>query len=395
MHKINYLTKEQKEWVDKLLAENETNLKTIYCVSEGNTINQTLENYELAFNYLETLNNKGITDKISGISNFLPSQIMQKEKIERWNNFWENRKDILIKQIDETGRKSGYRSNTFDKFKLILDNDFSVQNLDYFNLIYNQLAENYITIKDDKSIIYSILQVKEENLIDVENTLNGINEHIFTFNNLSVAERMVNALADDFNNVLYICGMIVFLFLFFSFGRLEVTLTTFIPLVLAWIWILGIMNIFDLKFNIINIILATFIFGQGDDYSIFVTEGLIYEHTYRKKMLTSFKKSIILSALIVFIGIGMLIFAKHPAMRSLAEVTIIGMITVVLMAYIFPPLIFEFLTKKNGKVRLIPVTLWNLFKTIISFTVFLFGTIFITLTGFCLLTIGGKTLKNK
>ena len=95
-----------------------------------------------------------------------------------------------------------------------------------------------------------------------------------------------------------------------------------------------------MEFNIVNIILATFIFGQGDDYTIFMTEGSMYEYAYRRRMLASYKHSIIISALIMFIGIGTLIVARHPALHSLAEVTIAGMFSVVLMAYIFPPLIF-------------------------------------------------------
>ena len=45
----------------------------------------------------------------------------------------------------------------------------------------------------------------------------------------------------------------------------------------------------------------------------------------------------------MFIGIGALIVAKHPALHSLATVTMLGMGCVVLMAYIIPPLIFKFL----------------------------------------------------
>ena len=47
----------------------------------------------------------------------------------------------------------------------------------------------------------------------------------------------------------------------------------------------------------------------------------------------------------MFIGIGSLIVAKHPALHSLAEVTIVGMFTVVLMAWVVPPLIFGWLVK--------------------------------------------------
>ena len=49
--------------------------------------------------------------------------------------------------------------------------------------------------------------------------------------------------------------------------------------------------------------------------SIFITEGLMYEYATGKKILRSFKNAVVLSALIMFIGIGALIVAKHPALR--------------------------------------------------------------------------------
>ena len=77
-----------------------------------------------------------------------------------------------------------------------------------------------------------------------------------------------------------------------------------------------------------------------------MTEGCISEYIHEKPILAPYKRSIILSALIMFIGIGTLIFAKHPALHSLAEVTIIGMFSVVLMAYLIPPLLFRWMMKR-------------------------------------------------
>jgi hypothetical protein len=121
------------------------------------------------------------------------------------------------------------------------------------------------------------------------------------------------------------------------------------------------MAIFGIKFNIVNVILATFIFGQGDDYTIFMTEGCQYEYRFRRPIIASYKSSIIQSALIMFVGIGTLIVSKHPAMKSLAEVTIIGMISVVLMAYMIPPLFFRWITMKGDVARKYPLTLGSLF----------------------------------
>ena len=171
---------------------------------------------------------------------------------------------------------------------------------------------------------------------------------------------MTGSLSSHFNYIGWVCSLIVFLFLWFSFGRVELAVISFLPMAVSWIWILGLMALAGVKFNIVNIILATFIFGQGDDYTIFMTEGCQYEYARRAPILSSYKSSIIQSAAIMFVGIGTLIVARHPAMRSLAEVTIIGMFSVVLMAYLIPPLLFKWMTTKDGKTRDYPLTLQSL-----------------------------------
>ena len=162
----------------------------------------------------------------------------------------------------------------------------------------------------------------------------------------------------------------------------------------SWIWILGIMGMTGIQFNIVNIILATFIFGQGDDYTIFMTEGCCYEYAFRKKMLASYKSSILVSALIMFIGIGTLIFAKHPALHSLAEVTIVGMLSVVLMAYLLPPLVFNWITKSHGKYRKRPLTLGPLLRTWFCGAWWLSQLLIGYILGFFLFIIGPRTPKT-
>jgi 1-acyl-sn-glycerol-3-phosphate acyltransferase len=393
MHAINYMTKEQRVQFEKLIKENDADKKTVYCVAEGKNMEEALSNYEYCFPYLDSLFKDSLLIRKSGIGIYFPSQKMQQLKIDTWNSFWKDKRVTLLENLDKAAAKQGYNADAFDVFKSILLHDYTLQSPEYFSK--NNPVENYLSITPEKSMVFTLLQLKKDNRNIVEDRLNSISDNVFVFDNTSLTERMINALSDDFNYVMYICGFIVFLFLLFSFGRIELSILAFIPLATAWIWILGLMSIFGLKFNIVNIILATFIFGQGDDYTIFVTEGLLYEYSYGKKMLASFKNSIILSAIILFLATGMLIFAQHPAMRSLAEVTIVGMISVLIMAYIFPPLLFNAMTMKKGKPRLMPVTLWNLCKTIFSFIVFLIGSITLTIIGFFLLTLGRKTKKHK
>ena len=173
--------------------------------------------------------------------------------------------------------------------------------------------------------------------------------------------KLTQGLSDNFDYIGLCCSLIVFVFLFLTFAFQSSTienrkskivngfalaLIAFIPMALSWVWILAIMKIFGLQFNIVNIILATFIFGQGDDYTIFIVEGLIYEYKTKKTILPQYRQSILLSALIMLVGIGILVLAVHPAMHSLGVITLIGMVVVLLMAITIPPVLFRLYVRK-------------------------------------------------
>ena len=392
MHHINYMTEEQKEAFQQLLVESDTNTCTVYCIAEGNTLDEALEYNEKIF--AKTHGSMSL-QQINGIGNFMPSIATQQKRLERWNQFWKDKKENFFLNLDKAAAENGFSTAAFQPCKDILDKDYEIHDNQYFSIIREELAANYISEEEGHCLVYNLLKVDKDDADKIEMLFNDLDEHIFSFTDSSIASRLVDALSQDFDYVLFICGFIVFVFLLISFGRLEISLMAFMPLIIAWIWILGIMGITGIRFNIVNIILATFIFGMGDDYSIFVTEGLCYEYRFGRQMLSQFKNSIILSSSIMFIGIGMLIFAKHPAMKSLAEVTVVGMFSVVLMAYIIPPFIFKWLTQKKGKLRKQPITLVDFIRTFGVLIVYVTGSIFLSISAFFMLTIGGKTKKHK
>ncbi|MDR0864656.1 MAG: 1-acyl-sn-glycerol-3-phosphate acyltransferase, partial [Candidatus Symbiothrix sp.] len=404
MNKINYMTEQQREDMNDMLQSLEKKeLEIVYFISEGKTMDDALSVQEQHVPLLDSLRKTGMIESISGIGAFLSSHGEQQKRIDRWNEFWKSRRETLLLQIEQESAKLGFKQGSFEDFSQLLYTDFTLQTENYFSPISSLLTDNYLIKGEDKNRIISLLYCEKENIETLEDALRRgapvcapiDPSATFFFDARSIGERMVDSLSGDFNYLLYICGFIVFIFLTFSFGRLELSLLAFLPLTVSWVWILGIMQLGNMQFNIVNIILATFIFGQGDDYTIFITEGLMYEYTYRRKMLASYKNSIILSALIMFIGIGTLIFAKHPAVRSLAEVTIIGMFSVVLMAYIIPPFIFRWLTTDKQGFREVPVTIKRLAASLLAFAVFLAGSFFITTTGIFLFGFGKKNERKR
>jgi 1-acyl-sn-glycerol-3-phosphate acyltransferase len=393
MNKISYMTKEQKAAFNELSGLTNLTQKSIIHVSEGHNPDEALRNYESAKVKIDSLVKTGEIASVSGVGNMLLSDSLQLRKIQRWNSFWENKRQLAFQAFNNQSVQMGFRENTFVAFLNSTEKKNTVKTIDEL-LAGASFSSGYVINKPDRSLIISLLYISPQNEEIVKRTLSN-QSGTFVFDRASTTKATIGILSKDFNFVLVVCALLVLAFLTISFGRFELSLLTFIPMIIGWIWILGLMAIFDVKFNIVNIILATFIFGLGDDYSIFIMEGAIHEHASKRKILKSYKLAVILSALTMFIGIGSLIFAKHPAMKSLAQVTIIGMVSVVVISYTVLPFFYRWLVSWNGKKRIIPVTGRNLFNSVYAFMVFLFGSIILSIIGFFLFKVTKPTDRKK
>lgn len=343
MANINYMTPQQRDdmaYFKKLLESASEDSKTLYVVSSAETFDKALELSASRQPSIDSLVGSGLINHHEGVSQFLSSEAEQKNRIDAWHAFVLRHKDLFA-SLSSAALTHNFSSGAFSDFDDILSDEYAPREFDYFSPLTKAVFSGNLS-HDEKSLRCSVVDILNVNPENVEAVLSRLPS---TFDISSLNSALANSLSDDFNYIGWACSLIVFLFLWFSFRRIELAIISFIPMAISWVWILGIMSLFGIKFNIVNIILATFIFGQGDDYTIFMTEGCISEYIHKKPVLASYKNSIILSALIMFIGIGTLILAQHPALRSLAEVTIVGMFCVVFMAYLIPPLLFKCLMK--------------------------------------------------
>lgn len=343
---INYMTAEQKVEMNSPLltsTRGDGNLRTLYLLSSAPCYDDALTLSESKQAIIDSLKEVGMIASHKGVGRFLPSKAEQTRRLNLWKK-WLEKHPLLLNNLNSAASKHGFSEDAFSDFDAIIQSKHTALSFDDFLPLTSQaLAGNVSQAIEGNSTIAEVLNVREEDAEQVKEVLPD------AFDVASLHTSVANALSDDFNYIGWACSLIVFLFLWLSFRRIELAIISFIPMAISWIWILGIMSILGIKFNIVNIILATFIFGQGDDYTIFMTEGCISEYVHGKPILAPYKRSIILSAMIMFIGIGTLIFAKHPALHSLAEVTIIGMFSVVLMAYLLPPLLFKWMMKRFPK----------------------------------------------
>ena len=371
MMKVNYQPEKLVLAEQHLNALNKFSLRSVYVISNGANTNEALKAHEQAVTKLQQLKDDKIVAKYSSVISLLVSDSLQKIRINRWNKFWSTRKDSTKKHLTLYGTELKFKENAFSEFYDLIDRKFAPVDL-IQNDTLRSLVDDWITEKNDKTAIISLLKVPEEIKLKVYDAF-AETPHTLVFDRQYLTTKYVEVISSDFNTILIITGLLVFGFMLLSHGRIELALINFLPMFITWIWILGIMGILGLKFNIINIIISTFIFGLGDDYSIFIMDGLSHEYKYRRKNLDSYKSSIFLSAIITTIGFGVLLFSKHPALKSIAAITIIGMVAVVFISFIVQPMLYNALILNRIKRNLPPVTAKNFFLIWLGFTIFFFG----------------------
>ncbi len=395
MRKLNYQNDKLNNAQQHLDKINNFSLSSVYVISKGKDLNDALKSNEQATAKLEQLKTENSLSKFLSISSVLISDSIQQIRINHWNAFWtKGKKDSLQKQLIQYSKDYKFKEAAFLQFYKQLNTDFKPIPVTELDTLKKLIVNDWVTENKDVTTVVSLVKVAPELKSKVYDAF-ADNKSIVIFDKQYLSNQFVEIISSDFTLILIITSLLVLGFMLLSQGRFELAFINFLPMFISWLWILGIMGIFGFKFNIINIIISTFIFGLGDDYAIFIMDGLSHEYKFGRKNLNSYKISIFLSVLTTTIGIGVLIFAQHPALKSIAAITIIGMITVLVISFIVQPLCYNFLILDRKKRKLLPYTAINLMLTFFGFLFFIIGSLFLTLFGFILFSVIPAPLKKK
>ena len=378
MMSLNYEPQHLKQSEEKLMQLFDSDEKTVLFVSVGKDMNQATETYAMTNQKLLALKDQGLIKDYASASQFLISPQEQQLRLKKWKDYWTDEKQQQIReQLETAAAEYRFRPGSFDPFYQWLNQPFgeyhyTAQEDD----LSGKLLNEWQTSADSITMLISQIRISDQNKETVYQNFSKTQD-VVIFDRSYFANKWVSAINDDFYLILYISSFLIFFALWFSYGRIELTLMSFLPMLVSWVIILGLMGILGIEFNIINIILSTFIFGIGDDFSIFIMDGLQNKYRTGQKVLNSHKTAIFFSAFTTVVGMGALVFAKHPALQSISLISILGMIAVVLVAYTIQPLIFRFFIAGPASKGLPPYTLIGLIRTVLLFLLFFIGCIFL------------------
>jgi len=380
MDSMNYMPAELIEAEEYLDSISSYKLRSVYLVSSAASIEDALLINEGQIPTVNALLEDGVVKSYISVHSFYPSTKNRNEKIRSWRGFWDKQKINAVKgSIKMEASKYRFRENTFNRFYELIGKTYELD-LSDLQPLREAFLDEYITENDSLAMITTVLKVKAEDKPTIYNAFES-NEDIIVFDRQSLTSSFMEGLKDDFNTLIFLSLVVVFLILTLSFGRIELSIITFIPLLISWIFTLGVMGLLGVRFNIFNIVISTFIFGLGIDYAIFCMRGLLQEYQYGRKKFISYKTSILLSGITTIVGIGVLIFARHPALQSIAISAIIGIFSVVFITYTLLPRLFYFLIRHEGRTRKWPVTFRDFLFSVNTFLIFLVGVTILNFAG--------------
>ncbi len=391
---LNYIPKDLKISEAKLQKLSDITSKSIYTISYGNSESEALTRNSQLSQFLEKEKKEGKILSYNSLGNVVLSKEDQQKKIADWKRFWNtNKKNQTVSELIKNGNQFGFNSSAFDQFNENLNKNYIPLTLkDYEKVKALQISE-FLSNENGFYTVSNVVKVDDKKrdafIKDVEKKHDAL-----AIDRQQMNENFLGLLKRDFNTLINYSLLAIILTIIVFFRNFELTVLTMFPIVLTGIVTAGILYFLGLELNIFSTVVCTLVFGVGDDFSIFLTQAMQKEHTTGKNELPTYRTSIILAVFTTVLSIGSLIFAKHPALHSLALVALIGMFSVIIITSTLYPFWFRLLITNRAKKGLSPITFRLFVNSVLSFLYYgLGGLIFSAVGSIFAKKSKGKTLE--
>lgn len=162
---------------------------------------------------------------------------------------------------------------------------------------------------------------------EVPNRLLGVADShkgdIITGVNL-VSSTLRHIVRADANRSTIIGIVVVFVLMLFSFRSVKMTALAFVPFLAGGIGMLGLMALFNLEFNFMNIFVGLMIIGVATDYAIYMLQRYIEDPNDFAAEAHETGKAILMAALTAIVGYGSFALSHYPGLRSIGYASFFG-----------------------------------------------------------------------
>ena len=345
---LNYIAPPAVRSAEIFNEKNCDGYPTFYYASTGQTLDEAIEGAEGIVSVLTDLQAKDSVKRVSAtqLRLLVPTRV-QEERIAAWQAYWTPERIALSRRdISAAARAHGLDPALFDAFFRMLETPFEPASLYDAGIIPPELASNFVEQgRDSTWMVFVSANFPYADRVDVGRRVDALGSTL-VIDPIFYTNDLVEIVHQDFNSVLWISSLFVLIVLLLSVRNFWIALLSFLPMFLSWYVVEGAMALLGIEFNLINIVISTFIFGIGVDYSIFVMQGLLDKVRGGDGSLLLYHKSaIFFSAVVLVVVVVALLFAVHPAVRSVGVSTLIGMVSTILFTYTLQPFVFRQMMK--------------------------------------------------
>ncbi len=354
LRNINYMSPKVREAMTIYNAENNGGWSSQYYAATGSTLDSAILCNRALFSKLDSLKDADVVKKYTDAASvFLIPEDEQQNRIDLWSNYWSEkitpsrtRFSLTEQRLSRAAAEQNLSSDLFAPFSALCEAEYEPESIYDSGAVPESVLSNFVEQSPDGTyMVFTSALMPEGEKMTVNKAVDSV-EGALVVDPFFYTGNMVEIIHNDFNTILWISMAFVFLVLLISFRNVAVSLVAFLPMTLSWYVVQGIMWIFGLKFNLINIVISSFIFGIGVDYSIFVMQGLLAAASGKGTEILNYHKTAIgLSAMILIVVTGSLLFAVHPAIKSIGISSIIGMSASILLSYSIEPFLFRQILK--------------------------------------------------
>jgi hypothetical protein len=225
-----------------------------------------------------------------------------------------------------------------------------------------------ITVKTlPKNIIDQYINKKGDNLVTIYAAVdlwNGNKMKLFQKATSAVSKKVTGTviLMDRLITLIGSKGMeatlfsllAVFIILLIDFKNLWQALFATVPLVVGFIWMIGIFVFLGFKFDVANVTAIPLILGIGIDDAVHIMHGIKREGVNRLGLIyKQTGRALILTSITTGVAFGSIAFANHRGLAGMGILLFIGVISCLLASlFVLPAIISLFFNKRVNTIEI-------------------------------------------
>ena len=331
--------------ISQQLKNDEARFRKIWGQNSQAAISVKTDNIESAMRLQDKIANFAKKEKIPGfqsLSQVWPSLATRRKNAQKWDKFWKTGKEKeLRKNLTVAGKKYSFSDSAFKPFfEKLYQHDFSENLLK--NPDFELFAKKFINFEKNQVRISAYFTDNADSVEKMKEFTAKI-PVAEVISPSSFGTYISTQIINDAFQIAIIAFCLVLALAYFCLRNLAKTAVAMLPVFSAILVIIPLFALIGMKINAVALVACIVVTGLAIDYGIFVVSACTKdEPAFSKDACTALTLSVLSTA----IGAAALLFAGHPALRSVGLVISAGVLAGYFGAILVSPALFLLLCKK-------------------------------------------------